>query len=413
MEMDVEPTNETNDVNNDAKLEPRTGKHRKAWLLGATAIAILAIGGYAYVGNLPGDKPVAAAAPAAVAVPVSTANVAARDIPISDSGLGTVTSLHQVDVKVRVDGQLQKIGFTEGEDIKAGDLLGQIDPRPYEAQLAQAQAALNKDQSQLDYLQKEEARASHLSSVGAGTTQASDSAKSQVAIYQATVQGDQAAVDTARLNLEFATVKAPIDGRTGFRQAEPGSIVRTTDSTGIVTVTQMRPIAVEFTLTQDQLPDLISGQKSATLPVAVDSRDGSKHLGDGKLSVIDSQVDSTTGMVKLKAVFPNDNLALWPGELVTARILLRTDHNAVSVPSAAILNGQTGPYVFVVKPDKTVASVSVKTGAVANGMTTVSGVNVGDTVAISGQSRLADGTLVNATPAADPKIASNDTGAAL
>jgi multidrug efflux system membrane fusion protein len=373
-------------------------------------VASIAIAGVAIFLTWPADKgrsaqPPASATPAAI--PVETALVSTQDVPIERSGLGFVTPLTAVDVKVRVEGQLQKVLFSEGQNVQAGDVLAEIDPRPYEAAVNQAQAAYQKDMAQLSIAKLDDERAKKLIASGGGTTQASQTATAQVAIMEATAAGEQAAIDTAKLNLSFATVTAPISGRVGFRQAEQGGIVHATDTAGLVTITQMRPIAVQFSLSQDELPDLVAGQANGTLAVAVDTRDRARHLADGKLSVIDSQVDTATGMVKLKAVFANDDLALWPGELVTARIILRTDHGSTVAPSAAIQNGQGGSYVFVVKPDQTVATVSVTTGPVSSGMTAfLSGVATGDNVVTSGQSRLTDGTLVKAQSSKPQKTAS-------
>jgi multidrug efflux system membrane fusion protein len=339
-----------------------------------------------------------AAAAAMPAIPITAVHATVRDLPITRSGLGTVTPLSQVDVKVRADGQLQHIAFKEGQDVKAGDFLAQIDPRPYQAQLGQAEAVLQKDTAQLASSRTEDARASKLSATGAGTTQASDTAKAQVAINQALVLGDQAAVDTAKLNLNFATITAPVAGRVGLKQINEGAVVHASDATGLVTITQIRPISVQFSLPQDELPDLLAGQEKSPLLVSIDSRDGSRHLADGRLTVIDSQVDTATGTIKLKAEFDNDDRALWPGALVTARVVVRTDNKAVVVPSIAIQNGQNGPYLYVVRPDKTVAITHVKTGTTVGDLTAVtSGISAGDDVVLSGQSRLAQGTAVSAT----------------
>jgi len=342
-------------------------------------------------------------------IPVHTAKVASQDLPIIRTGLGVVSPLTAVDVKVRVEGQLERIAFAEGQEVNAGDVLAVIDARPYEAAVAQAQADYQKELAQLEQAKVDQERAQRLTTTGSGTTQAAQTAAAQVKIMDATAASGKAALDTAKLNLEFATIKAPIGGRVGLRQQEEGAILHATDSTGVVTVTQMRPIAVQFTLTQDDLPDLVSGETQKQLAVSVFSRDGSKHLADGKLAVVDSQIDSSTGMVKLKAVFPNDDMALWPGELVTANITLRTDQNSTVVPSSAIQNGQTGPYVYVIKPDQTVAAASVKTGEVNAGITAVTqGLSAGDLVVTSGQSRLTDGTKVSATGTDANKLAATD-----
>lgn len=336
-------------------------------------------------------------ATASAPIPVQTARVATKDIPVVRSGLGIVSPLTAVDVKVRVEGQLQHIAFSEGQDVRAGDVMATIDPRPYAAAVAQAQADYDRELAQLEQAKIDEARAQKLTSTGSGTTQAAQTAAAQVKVMDATAASGRAALDTAKLNLEFATITAPISGRVGLRQQQEGAILHATDATGIVTVTQMHPIAVEFTLTQDDLPDLTAGQSKGQLIVQAFSRDRAKHLADGKLSAIDSQVDSSTGMVKLKAVFANDDLTLWPGELVTANITLRTDPGSIVVPTSAIQNGQSGPYVFVVSPDNKVATASVSTGASYAGLVAVTkGVASGETVVTSGQSRLTDGTTVSA-----------------
>jgi multidrug efflux system membrane fusion protein len=331
------------------------------------------------------------------------------DVPIERSGLGTVAPLNVVDVKARVDGQIQRIAFTEGQEVKVGDLLAQIDPRPYQAQVVQAQAMLAKDSAQLANAKADEARAQKLTTTGSGTVQAADTARAQVAVSQAVVAGDEAAINSAKLNLDFTTLTAPISGRVGLRQQSEGAMIHATDTSGLVTITQMRPIAVQFALRQAELPDLVAGQAQGQLPVSVDSADGSRHLADGKLAVIDSQVDTETGMIKLKAVFDNGDGALWPGQLVTARILVKTDRSVTVVPSGAVQNGQNGPYIFVINPDSTAAALPVTTGPTAGGMTALlSGTLPGQDIVLDGQSRLTDGTKVAARPqaASTPTLAS-------
>jgi multidrug efflux system membrane fusion protein len=348
---------------------------------------------------------------AVAAIPVTAVKARISDLAIERSGIGTVLPLNQVDVKVRVDGQLQHITFVEGKHVAAGDLLAEIDPRPYQAQLDGAEATLQKDMAQLASDRVEDARAAKLTVSGAGTGQTADKAKAQVAIMQATVLGDQAAVDTAKLNLGYTRILAPIAGRVGLKQVNEGAIIHASDTTGLVTITQIHPIAVQFSLPQDDLPDLLAGQVKAPLPVTIHTRDGSQLLSTGKLTVIDSQVDTLTGMIRLKAEFENKDSRLWPGQLVTARVIVRTDRNATIVPAAAVQNGQNGPYVFVVNAGNTVALANIKTGPTVGDVTALSsGIKAGDNVVLSGQSRLTQGTAVSVTQA-DSKTASAATDA--
>jgi multidrug efflux system membrane fusion protein len=375
---------------------------RNLLLLAAGGAFLLASVGMVLKPNASTRQP----ATAPVLIPVTTQQVMTRDLQIERAGLGTVVPLNTVDVKARVDGYLQRIAFVDGQEVKAGDALAEIDPRPYQAQLAQAEAVLQRDSAQLASDQREEARANRLSTTGAGSTQASDLAKAATAAAQALLAADQAAVDTAKLNLAFTKIVAPFEGRVGLRQVSQGALVHANDTVGIITVSQTRPIAVQFSLSQDVLPDLERGQARGDLSVAVETRDGSP-LTTGKLTALDNQIDPTTGMIKLKAVFDNANELLWPGELVMARVTVGTDSNASVVPSVAILNGQTGSYVFVLKPDGTVSTASVKVGPTVGDVTAiVSGVKSGDDVVVSGQSRLAEGTKVNAKPSAASGLAS-------
>ena len=376
---------------------------RKMLVLAAGGVLLFAGAGMALRSQSSPRQPVATA-PAPI--PVTTQKVMTRDLPIERAGLGTVTPLNTVDVKARVDGYLQRIAFTDGQEVKAGDVLAEIDPRPYQAQLAQAEAVLQRDEGQLASAQREEARANRLASTGAGPSQTYDLAKAQSAAAQASVAADQAAVDTAKLNLAFTKIAAPFDGRVGLRQISPGAMVHANDTVGIITVTQIRPIAVQFSLSQDNLPDLARGQAKGELSVTV-TGDGTSPLTAGKLAAIDNQIDPTTGMVKLKAVFDNADDSLWPGELVMARVVVGTDSSASVVSSAAIQNSQTGSYLFVLKPDSTVKTAAVKVGPTVGDVTAIqSGVVAGDEVVVTGQSRLAEGTKVTTKQSAGSEVAS-------
>lgn len=329
--------------------------------------------------------------PASVPVIVSQATV--QDLEVWKSGVGSVQPLEVVDVKARVDGQISKIDFAEGHEVHAGEILAKIDPRPYQALLSQAVAAKEHDAAQLANSKSNLLRSNSLASRGFVTAQAVDSLKAEVTALSATLAGDQAQIDRARLNLEFTNIRSPIAGRTGIRQANTGATVHNGDPSGIVTVTQMQPIGVVFSLPQDDLAEIHQAGPSAT--VFAYGRDDTVRLAQGALSAVDSQVDPTNGRVRLKAVFDNPGRQLWPGELITVRLLSHVEHGATVVPSAAIQMGQNGPYIYVLAPNSTVLARSVTTGAVVEGKTAiVRGIHPGETVVISGQSRISDGTKV-------------------
>jgi multidrug efflux system membrane fusion protein len=373
----------------------------KAIRIGLPALAVLVLGGYFFVAY---NRARAAAAkgPKTPSVPVLVATATTQDLPIALNGIGTVQPLSVVEVKVRVDGQLDKVAFTEGQEVRAGELLAQIDPRPFEAQLAQAEATRTKDQAQLVNANSDVTRYSTLLDTGGVAIQTMDAARAQVAAMEATVRADQAAVETAKLQLEFTRLVSPIDGRVGLRLVNAGSIVHATDATGIVTVTQMHPISVIFSLPQDELPDILANSSKGKLAVIAYTRDGSRSLAEGELSVVDSQVDSSTGQVRLRAIFANSTRTLWPGSLVSARLLVRTDHGVTVVPTRAVMRGQSGEYTYVVKTDKTVEMRPVTAGQSVDGFTAVlSGLTAGETVVVDGQTRIAAGTLIEAKE--DPK----------
>jgi multidrug efflux system membrane fusion protein len=330
-------------------------------------------------------------------VPVVVGTATTRDLPVALNGIGTVQPLSVVEVKVRVDGQLDKVAFTEGQEVRAGEILAQIDPRPYQAQLAQAEATRAKDLAQLANAKADVERYAALIDTGGVSIQIMDAAKAQVQALEATVRANQAAVDTAKLQVEFTRLVSPMDGRVGLRLVNAGSIVHATDATGIVTVTQMHPISVIFSLPQDELPDILASASKGKLPVIAYTRDGSRSLAEGELSVVDSQVDSATGQVRLRAIFANTSRTLWPGSLVSARLLVRTEHAAVVIPTRAVMRGQSGEYTYVVKADKTVEMRPVTIGQSVDGFTAVlSGLALGETVVFDGQARIAPGTHVEA-----------------
>lgn len=349
----------------------------------------------------------------ATAVPVNAGHATLLDFPIRLAAVGTVQALNTVDVKVRVDGQLARVAFMEGEDVKAGQLLAQLDQGPLTAQLRQAEAAQRKDQASLDNARLDLARFSKLVGIGAATTQSVDTAKSQVESFAASVAADAALVQSDRLQLGFTTLYAPFTGRAGAREADVGAIVHPGDTTGIVTVTQMEPIEVLFSVPQDGLSDLLAGQARAPLPVDVTTRSGSTALASGSLVFIDSLVDVTTGQIKLKASFTNQDRKLWPGELVNARVLLRTDKQRLAVPSRAVVNTQNGSQLYMVGPNEKAQLRPVQVGVSVDGMTEIrGGITAADLIVFDGQSRLNPGARVAAkVVAATPDTAGDAANA--
>ena len=361
----------------------------------AAGILGVAAGIVVYTHGMPA-RPVADRAPPAPArIPVVTARVAARDLPISLAGIGSVQPLASVVVKVRVDGQLDSVFFTEGQEVREREKLAQIDPRQYEALLKQAEAMRVKDQVTLKNQRIDLARFTKLAKTGAATMQSVDTLAAQIGATEATIDADDAVVATAKLQLEFTTLRAPIDGRVGLRLVDPGSIVHGSDATGLVTITQMAPISVLFTLSQDDLPRIRKAMMGSGLKVEVSTRDGSRRLAEGDLTFLDSQVDPSNGQIRLRASFANTDRMLWPGTFVTTRLLLRMERGITAIADRAVLRGQKGPYVYVVKTDRTVEARLVAPGPSVDGFTAIrSGLAVGETVVVDGQSRLSPGATV-------------------
>jgi len=306
-----------------------------------------------------------------------------------------VQALNAVTVKVRVDGQLDHVAFTEGQDVHKGDVLAQIDPRPFRAQLKQAQANKAKDEAQLANGRLDLDRSLTLEAKGVATKQTLDTQRSQVAALEATLEGDQAAIEMCQLQLEFSTVTAPLSGPAGLRLVDPGTVVHASDANGLVTITQMQPIAVLFTASQDELPDVLAAMCRGDPVVVAYTRGGDRPLACGKLVFVDSQVDQSTGHIKLKALFDNASRALWPGEFVDARVQVATVKAATVVPAKAIERGQNGTYVYRIKPDNSVEVSSVTVGHVAEGIAIIAnGLVSGDRIVVDGQYRLQPGARV-------------------
>ena len=335
-----------------------------------------------------------AAAPRAVSVAV--AQVQRQDVPVYLSGLGAVTAFNTANIKSRVDGQIMKVNFREGQNVNQGELLIEIDSRPFEVQLEQMQAQLFRDQAQLRDAKLNLDRYTSLIPSGSIAQQQVDTQKALVDQLDGTVRTDQAQIDTAKLQIVYCHITAPFTGRVGLRQVDPGNIIHAADTNPMLILTQLQPIAVIFTLPEDVLPSVSRRMQQGTLEVDAFSRDDQTKLATGKLLTIDNEIDPTTGTAKLKAVFDNKDNQLWPNQFVNADLLLETRKNSTVIPTAAILRGPQGTFVYAVNPDKTVQDRVVNV-SLTQGDTTVvtSGVNPGDTVVTDGQDKLQRGSPIN------------------
>jgi membrane fusion protein, multidrug efflux system len=337
---------------------------------------------------------------------VSVAKVERQDVPVYLVGLGSVTAFYTANIKSRVDGQIMRVNFQEGQTVKQGDLLIVIDPRPYQVQLEQMQAQLFKDQASLRDARLNLERYTTLIPSGSIAQQQVDTQKSTVDQLDGQVRTDQAQIDNAKLQLVYCNITAPFTGRVGLRQVDPGNIVHATDTTPMLILTQLQPIGVIFTLPEDELPIVAQHMKNSTLAVEAYSRDDQTKLATGKLLTIDNQIDQTTGTAKLKAVFDNKDNQLWPNQFVNANLLLETRKHSTVLPSAAVLHGPQGAFVYAVKPDNTVEARNIAV-SLTQGNTTVvaSGINPGDTVVTDGQDKLQTGSRIeprNVNPANAP-----------
>ncbi|MDQ7246393.1 efflux RND transporter periplasmic adaptor subunit [Dongia sedimenti] len=366
-----------------------------------TILPLLAIGAIGAAGwTWWNDAPAGAnvAPPAPEAVPVDTATATRQDVPVTLTGLGTVQALNTVTVTARVDGQIQKIAFTEGQDVKEGDLLAQIDPRPFQAALDGAIAKKAQDVATLENAKLDLKRFQDLAQKDFATHQQLDTQNALVAQTEALIQGDQAAIDNARTQLDYTTIKAPLDGRTGFRLVDQGNIVHATDTAGIVMITQIHPISVVFTLPEDELQAVQHALAAGTVQATAIADDGKTVLDQGKLVLADNMIDQTTGTARFKAEFPNAGNTLWPGAFVNVQVLLQTRHNALTIPSVAVERGPDGLFAYVVKPDAKVEVRPIQVGFNTGAFAVVdTGLSPGDEVVTGGQYRLEPGSAVKPT----------------
>jgi len=346
-------------------------------------------------GKGPGGAP-GMGAPGSFVVPVVVATATKGDLPIFLNGLGNVTAFNTVTVRSRVDGQIVKINFVEGQNVTAGQALVEIDPRPFQVQLEQAEGQLAKDQAQLKDVQVDYERFKLLFNEGVIPKQQLDTQQAQVGTFEGAIKADNATIDNAKLQIMYSHITAPISGRVGLRLVDMGNMVHATDTNGLLVITQLQPIATLFSLPQDQLPQVMARmKKGAPITVEAYDRDNTSKLATGKLLTIDNQIDTTTGTYKLKAVFDNTKNELFPNQFVNVHLLVDTKKNVVLVPTTAILRGPQGTYVFAVGADNKV-KIHIVTLAETNGNITgvSSGLNGGDVVVIDGQDKLQDGSPV-------------------
>jgi multidrug efflux system membrane fusion protein len=369
---------------------------KKIAIPAALLTAALAAGGLLYVTyGHPFAK--ADAAPTPPAVPIVAATVAQHDVPIYLTGVGTVIAYNTDVVRAQIQGQIISINFTEGQTVHAGDLLAQIDPRPYQALIDQYTANLERDQAQLINAQANLTRYTTLGQKGWATPQLLETQKAQVGQLVAAVKADQALIDSAKVELSYTRLTSPIDGVVGIRQIDVGNIISPSTANGLVVVTQLDPISLIFTLPETALPQIQQQQQATKKPLAVlaYNQDSTALLDQGVLGLVNNEILQTTGSIQLKANFANKSRKLWPGQLVNARLLVDIRHNGLTVPAGVVQQGPTGPYAYVVNPDNTVAIRQLKVAQISDGQALIdSGLQADEQVVADGQYKLQPGVHV-------------------
>jgi membrane fusion protein, multidrug efflux system len=349
------------------------------------------------------------------AIPVSVAQAQTADFPVYLNGLGTVQPYETVTVHGRVDGELTKVAFKQGEMVNEGDLLAQIDPRPYQAALDQALAKKAQDEANLKNAQLNLQRYTTLNKEEFSTRQQLDTQQAFVDQLNAQIKGDQAAIDNAQTQVSYTTIRSPLSGKTGFRFIDPGNIVHATDTMGIVTIVKLQPISVVFTAPEDEVPQINKALAAGTVPVTALSSDGSKTLSQGHLALVDNKVDQASGTISMKATFENTDNVLWPGLSVTTRLLVETLKHVTVIPEDAIQHGPNGLYAFVVGDDNKAEMRDIKIGQEDDNQAVIlQGLSPGEKVVTAGQYRVQQGALVQsgqASPATKPEGTAQNTPA--
>jgi multidrug efflux system membrane fusion protein len=397
MDQPVKPKSDSPKIapSRTVKPPPRRWRFVLTWML-----ILLAVGGvvwWARHGEAPQQAGRSGRGTASPPMSIVAETIGKGDIGVTLNALGTVTSLATVTVRSQISGYLMRIAFTEGDEVKKGDLLAEIDPRPYEAALAQAKGALARDEALLKGAQVDLTRYQGLAAQNAVPHQQLDTQIALVAQYQGTVELDRAAVKAAEVNLNYCRILSPLDGRVGIRQVDQGNYVTPGDTNGIVVITELQPISVLFTVPEDNLQAIARRlQSGATLPTTALDRGAANKIADGTLKTFDSQIDPTTGTIKLRAIFPNENEALFPNQFVNIRLLLDTHRDVTTMSTAGIQRGVPGTFVYLVNPDSTVSVRPVKLGVTdGDRVEVLSGLNPGDRVVIDGADKLRDGAKIN------------------
>ena len=369
--------------------------NRKLILFAALPTTALAIAGALYITLAHPFEKATAPPVAPPSVPVVAGVVNSHEVPLYLRGVGTVIAYNTDVVRSQIQGQLTQIAFTEGQTVKAGDLLAQIDPRPYQAQLDQVTANRDRDQAQLANALANLGRYTDLQSKGFASSQLSDTQKAQVAQLQAAIKSDEALMAQVEVQLSYTRLTSPIPGVTGVRQIDIGNIIHPTDPNGLVVVTQVEPISLIFTLPQEQLPQIQAQMAKGPLTVITYSQDDKIKLEEGTLLLVNNQIAQTTGTIQLKATFANTAHRLWPGQLVNARLLVDTRKDGLTVAAAAVQQGQNGPYVYVISPDGTAHVRPVTVAQISEGQALIdTGLKANETVVVDGQYRLTEGSPV-------------------
>ena len=375
----------------------RRGARRWVWLF----VVLLIAGGAFFLFQRQGTGQATTAKPASSpsALSITTATAQEGDIGVYLNALGSVTPLNTVTVKSRVDGQLMSVNYREGQNIRQGDVLAKIDPRPFQALLTQAEGEYERDKALLENANIDLSRYQTAYSKNAIPKQQLDTQLAMVHQYEGIVKNDQGAIDNARVQLAYCDITSPISGRVGLRLVDPGNIVHASDTNGMLVITQLQPVSLIFSVAEDYLPQIQQQlRRGSRLPVDAFDRAQSKKIATGTLLTFDNVIDTTTGTVKLKATFPNNDNALFPNQFVNARLLVTMQRGVTLIPTAAIQRNTQGAFVYLVKPDQTVAMQTISVGTTDGDVAAVEGVNPGDTIAVDGFDKLQNGVRVTALP---------------